>query len=294
MVQSIKNLKLAESEGWLSIIINFILFVLKYLAGIYTGSIALIADAWHTLSDSISSVMVIVGLKIAKKPADKEHPFGHGRSELISALLIGSFLAFIAYTFFMEGIHELQSKESVVYNTFAIIATIISILLKEGLAQYAFWVGKKTKSRSVKADGWHHRSDAISSIVILIGIFLGEYFWWIDAIMAMLVSAMILVVAFNIIKDAASTILGEEPSEEVISEIAKIANSTAKRNLHSHHYHIHNYINHKELTFHVLLPEKMSIADGHDLITNIEKEIQEQMDLETTIHIEPKKQGCKD
>ena len=294
MIQSTKNLKLAETEGWLSIGINLILFVLKFMAGSFTGSVALIADAWHTLSDSISSVFVIVGLKIAKKPADKEHPFGHGRSELISALLIGGFLAVIAYTFFMEGVDELKGKVAVHYNTFAIVATIISIILKEALAQYAFWIGKKTRSRSVSADGWHHRSDAISSVIILVGILLGRYLWWIDAILAMLVAAMILWVAISVIRDAASTILGEEPSEELVEEISKIANMTAKRNLHPHHFHIHNYINHKELTFHVLLPGKMTIADAHDVITEIENIILEELDLEATIHMEPKKQGCKD
>lgn len=294
MVQSTINSKLAESEGWLSIGINLILFALKFIAGSITGSIALTADAWHTLSDSISSVMVIIGIKISRKPADKEHPFGHGRSELISALLIGGFLAVIAYTFFMEGIAQFKTKEGVTYGTFAIVATVISIVLKEVLAQYAFWVGRKTKSKSVKADGWHHRSDAISSVVILIGIYLGKYFWWIDSLLAILVALLIFSVAISVIKDAASVILGEDPSNDLIKEISEICNKTAKRKLHAHHFHIHNYINHKELTFHVLLPGRMSIADAHDIITLIEEKLQDKLNLEATIHIEPKKQGCKD
>ncbi|MBN2167585.1 MAG: cation transporter [Marinilabiliaceae bacterium] len=294
MLQNAKNIKLAESEGWVSVFVNILLFVLKLFAGIFTGSIALIADAWHTLSDSLSSIIVIIGLKIAKKPADKEHPFGHGRSELISSLLIGGFLAVIAYTFFMEGVNQFKSKESVNYNTFAIVATIISIILKEALAQYAFWIGKKTKSKSVIADGWHHHSDAFSSVIILIGIFLGKYFWWIDALMAMIVTIMILWVAISIIRDASSTILGEEPSTEMMTEISKLANHTANRKLYAHHFHIHNYINHKELTFHVLMPGKMTITESHNIVTQIENKILNELGLVATIHIEPKKQGCND
>ena len=175
-----KKNRLAYIEGWLSIFTNIILFGLKYWAGIVTGSVAIIADAWHTLSDSISSVIVLIGIKISDKPADKEHPFGHGRAELIASMIIGVLLAIIAFNFVLESIEKLKDHESVVYGKLAIIVTIVSILSKEMLAQYAFWAGRKIKSPILKADGWHHRSDAISSILILIGIFIGKYFWWVD------------------------------------------------------------------------------------------------------------------
>ena len=185
--QNRTNTRLSIRAGWVSIFTNLALFGLKYWAGLVSGSVALIADAWHTLSDSISSVLVIGGVKLSQKPADKSHPFGHGRYELIATIIIGCLLIWVSYNFIVESVEKLQNKESASYGAFAIIATIISVISKEGLAQYSFYIGRKTNSRVVSADGWHHRSDAISSIVILVGIFIGRYFWWADGVLGILV-----------------------------------------------------------------------------------------------------------
>jgi len=279
--------KLAIREGWVSIVVNIILFGLKYWAGIVSGSVAIIADAWHTLSDSLSSIFVIVGIKISRKPADKEHPFGHGRSELVAAILIGALLAFVAFTFVVEGVSKLQTREPVTYGTVAIVVTIISILAKEGLAQYAFWVGHKANSQSVKADGWHHRSDAISSVVVLVGIFLGKYFWWIDGAMGILVALLIFKAAYDVIRDSASTILGETPVDELVAEISCKIKEIANREVYPHHFHLHNYITHKELTFHICLPPEMSINDAHQIANIIEQMVFSEYRFATTIHVEP-------
>ncbi|MFC2135505.1 cation diffusion facilitator family transporter, partial [Bacteroidota bacterium] len=155
--------KLSYTEGWLSIVVNILLFILKYWAGLVTGSIAIFADAWHTLSDSVSSIILIFGVKISVKSADRDHPFGHGRAENIAAIIIAILLMFIALNFVKESVEKLINRESVVFGTLSIIVIVISILGKEGLAQFAFWAGKRTGSQILKADGWHHRSDAISS-----------------------------------------------------------------------------------------------------------------------------------
>lgn len=111
--------KYINREGWFSIIGNILLFALKYWAGITTGSIALIADAWHTLTDSISSVIVLIGGKISRKPADNEHPFGHGRAEHIASLVIGILLAVIAIDFIINSIEKLTTQEHTKFGTFA-------------------------------------------------------------------------------------------------------------------------------------------------------------------------------
>ncbi len=180
--------KYINREGWMSIIGNILLFGLKYWAGIVTGSLALIADAWHTLSDSISSVIVLIGGRISRKPADDDHPFGHGRAEHISAIIIGVILAVIAFEFVVSAVGKFGKHEKTVFGTFAWVATIISIVVKEAMAQYAFWAAKKTNSTILKADGWHHRTDALSSVIILIGIAVGSYFWWTDAVLSFLVA----------------------------------------------------------------------------------------------------------
>jgi cation diffusion facilitator family transporter len=144
-----QNYKLGIIEGWVSGIGNVILFALKLWAGMVTGSIALIADAWHTLTDTLSSLIVLIGLKIASKPADEEHPYGHGRAELISSLVIGILLILIGFHFGMAGYEKLQSHEITNYGIIAIVVTIVSLLAKEGLAQYAFYLGRKTNIDSI-------------------------------------------------------------------------------------------------------------------------------------------------
>ena len=279
--------KLSYSEGWISIVVNVGLFALKYWAGIVTDSIAITADAWHTLSDSLTSLIVIIGVKISTKPADKEHPFGHGRAEWVASIIIGILLTLIAFNFFSESIQRLRSHESVQYGAIAIIVTVVSILMKEALAQYAIWAGKKTDSKAVKADAWHHRSDAVSSLIILIGIFFNRFFWWIDGILGIIVALLILYAAFDILKDSVSPILGKQPDEELVKQIKKLCLERTGEEVHAHHFHIHDYGGHAELTFHIRLNQEMTLEEAHDIATRIENSIKINLDIETTIHIDP-------
>jgi cation diffusion facilitator family transporter len=281
--------KYAYLEGWISIIINTLLFILKYWAGIVSSSIAIIADAWHTLSDSISSVIIIIGVKISNKPADREHPFGHGRAELIASVIIGVILALIGFDFFINSLEKIKNKEKAAYGAIAIIITIISIVSKELLAQYAFWAGKKTKLKSLKADAWHHRSDAISSVVVLAGIFLGKYYWWIDGALGIIVALLIFYAAYEILREGISPLIGETPDGELIDKIKKISNRVANKETDIHHVHIHTYGNHTEITFHIKLPKDYVFEKVHNIATEIETTIKEELGIEATIHMEPSK-----
>jgi cation diffusion facilitator family transporter len=274
-------------EGSISIVANIALFGLKFWAGIVSGSIALIADAWHTLSDSVSSVIVIVGAKLSAKKPDKQHPFGHGRWEQIAAIFIAFLLGVIAYGFIMDSIESFKSNETANFGTIAIVVTIVSVVVKEAMAQYAFFLGKKSGSSSVKADGWHHRTDALSSLVILGGIFLKDIFWWIDGAMGIIVSLMIFYAAYEIIKESIDKLLGEQPSDELIEQIKTIVENAYEKDLAPHHFHIHNYVNHQELTFHIKYDPHTEIEKAHAVATDIEEKIYRQLYIRSTIHIEP-------
>ena len=280
--------RLGNIEGWLSIAANILLFVLKYWAGVVTGSVAIIADAWHTLSDSFSSIIVLVGMKISSKPADKEHPFGHGRAELIASLFIGILLVVIAFNFIAESLHKLESHESVQYGTIAVVAMVASIAVKEGLAQYAIWAGKRTRSNTLKADGWHHRSDAISSVMILVGILLGKYFWWIDGVLGILVAGMIGWAAYGIIRDAVHPLMGEKPSTELIRSLQHVGIQTLGFDPKPHHIHIHRYGEHVELTFHINLDGALSLEEAHDYIVKLEHAVEQKLEMTATIHADPR------
>lgn len=281
--------KYIRQEGWISIILNLVLFGLKYWAGIVTGSLALIADAWHTLTDSISSVIVLIGGKISRKPADDDHPFGHGRAEHISAIIIGVLLAIIAFDFVIGAIEKFRTHEQTHYGTIAIVVTIVSIVLKEALAQYAFWAGRKINSSILRADGWHHRTDALSSVVILIGIIIGSQFWWTDAVLSFIVALMIGWASYEILSKDIQSLLGESPSPELLEAIQKTGESVSKEELHLHHIHLHNYGKHTEVSLHIKLNPDMPLHDAHEICSKVELALKKEFGYIATVHAEPVK-----
>ncbi len=282
-----KKKNIAYLQGWVSIVVNGILFAFKYWAGFVTGSLALMADAWHTLSDSLSSVIVLIGTKISSKPPDKEHPFGHGRAELIAAIIIGVILGLIGFEFARDSITRLVNRESVEFGSFAIWVTAVSIVVKESLAQFSFWASRKTENPSLKADGWHHRSDAISSLIILIGIFAGSYYWWIDGVLGLVVSGLLFYAAYEIIKEGTDPLLGEKPNKKLKADLKKIAKEASGMDTHLHHLHMHRYGAHIELTMHIKLPKDTTLEGAHKIADDIEIEIAKKLNIEATIHMEP-------
>lgn len=283
-----KKSKYMIIEGIVSVIINVLLFAFKYIVGMLTGSLSIMADAWHSLSDCISSIIVIIGGVFSKKPADKEHPFGHGRIELITSFIVGIMLVFIGYSFFSEAIKNILNKKTASFTIIAIVAMIVSIVVKELLAQYSLWGYRKSGSKSLYADAWHHRSDSITSIIILVGILVGKNLWWMDSVLSILVSLVIFYAAFNVIKSSIEPLIGEYPSEDIIKDINSIANELNINNDNSnlHHFHIHTYGDHTEITFHMRFPKDMTVEEAHDKVSVLEKSIRDKMNMESTIHIE--------
>lgn len=283
-----KKSKYMIIEGIVSVIINVLLFAFKYIVGMLTGSLSIMADAWHSLSDCISSIIVIIGGVFSKKPADKEHPFGHGRIELITSFIVGIMLVFIGYSFFSEAIKNILNKKTASFTIIAIVAMIVSIVVKELLAQYSLWGYRKSGSKSLYADAWHHRSDSITSIIILVGILVGKNLWWMDSVLSILVSLVIFYAAFDVIKSSIEPLIGEYPSEDIIKDINSIANELNINNDNSnlHHFHIHTYGDHTEITFHMRFPKDMTVEEAHDKVSILEKSIRDKMNMESTIHIE--------
>ena len=285
-----KAYRLAYIEGWSSIGLNTVIFVFKYWVGIATGSVAILADAWHTLSDSLTSVIVIIGTKASAKPADESHPFGHGRAELIASIIIGVMLLVVGFNFIMEAVQKLRNHETAAFGTTAAIVLAASIVLKEGMAQFSFWAGKKTRSRTLMADGWHHRSDAITSVIILIGIFFNKTYWWIDGVLGIAVALLICYAAFNILRESVNPLLGEAPDRMLALRIREISTQIIPDRINIHHIHIHRYGYHTELTLHIRLTGSMSLYEAHQIGTSLEGAIRTALDMETTIHFEPEEE----
>lgn len=285
--------------GYFSIAGNICLFVFKLWAGILTGSVALVADAWHTLSDSLSSLILLFGLYITYKPADKEHPYGHGRAEIIASLVLGLILVLISINFLYVSVTNIIARETVEYSLFAIVITAISIVVKEFMAQISFAAARNEKFNSLKADGLHHRSDALTSAVILAGIFFGTFLWWIDGALGIFVSLMILILAYQVIRDSISPLLGEKPDDEVLDRIREIGREIYVNDMHLHHFHIHRYGNHTELTFHIKLPGNINLVDANRITSVFIKRIKDDLNIFATIYIDaygeiPQKGGLPD
>ena len=278
--------KLAYIEGSGSIVLNTALFILKYWVGIATGSITIIADALHTLSDSLTSIVVIVGTKISSKPADGDHPFGHGRAESLASVIIGVLLFMVGLNFLWEAVQKLKHNQGAIFNVSAMVIFFISVITKEAMAQFSFWAYRKTHLHSLKADGWHHRSDAIASAIILISIFMGKNYWWIDGLFGIIVSILISYTAVEIIKEAAQPILGKKPDQDMMDKILKIAERYQFENIH--HIHQHSYGSHFEFTMHICLPDDMPLHEAHSIINAFLNDIRNALKIELTIHMEPR------
>ena len=274
-------------EGVVSILMNNALFALKFWAGMASGSIALIADAWHTLSDSISSIVVVAAAKLSSKKADKEHPFGHGRWEQIATLFIAFILGIIGFEFLKEAITGFRNRDEAQFGILAVVVTIISIVVKEGLAQYAFYIARNTGNESVKADGWHHRTDALSSAVVLAGILFAKRFWWIDSVLGAIIALMIFFTVYEIVKETVAKLLGEEPGQDLIEQITEEVKNGYRDDLKLHNFQIHNYIVQRELTLHIRLNKELSIDTGHQIADDIENRIMRKFGIHATIHVEP-------
>jgi cation diffusion facilitator family transporter len=274
-------------EGWASVILNTALFGVKYWAGTRFGSVAMIADAWHTLSDTLTSVVVIIGFFIASRPADRGHPFGHGRAEPIGAVIIAALLAVVAVNFLTQSIDRLRNAQAAAFGLPAIIIFLVSVALKEALARFSYWAGRKINSPSLKADGWHHRSDAIASGLIVVGALFGARFWWVDGVMGILISLLILYATFDILKSAAASLLGTKPTPELEGRLRTLIAATSPSATNFHHLHMHAYGEHSELTFHLNFPPEMPLHEAHLHASQVEDAIRREMQAEATIHIEP-------
>lgn len=290
----LKNSNVRAKYGYLeatvSIIGNIVLFLLKLALGIYINSIALIADGVHSLSDVATSGLVIFGFRIAKKQPDKEHPFGHGRVEYISTLIIAILLIIVGFEFILQSAGRIINIENITHQEYAVIISVVvllSALLKELMAKYSFLISKKINSDTLKADAWHHRSDAISSIGVAIGIICARYgFPILDPIFGFFVSIIIIYVGISLIKTSSNFLIGTNIDNETHQKIIKIVKSM-KFIKDIHKVYLHDYGTSKVLTLHAEIDPDLSIEKAHEIANKIEQKIQNVTNFSTVIHLEP-------
>ena len=218
---------IATKVSMVSIIGNILLSVLKFLAGIIAHSGAMVSDAVHSASDVCSSVVVIIGVRISAKESDEDHPYGHERMECVAAIVLAMILIFTGLGIGISAVQDIfmiRDEEPVMPGVLALIAAVVSILVKEGMYQYTRYYAKKIDSSALLADAWHHRSDALSSIGALIGIGGARLgFVVLDPIASLVICVFIAKAAYDIFKDAVDKMVDHSCDEETQKAIYECA-----------------------------------------------------------------------
>lgn len=283
--------KVGVLEGWVSVLGNFILFAIKFAFGLAASSIALIADAFHTLSDVATSAVVIFGFKVSQKPADREHPFGHGRAETIATLTIAILMAVVAFEFGKGAVERLLSGENAMDVT-AINWLFIGVITataagKAWMAWFAYQLGDLIDSDALRGDAVHHKSDVYTTVLViaaLIGAWLG--FPVLDGIMGIGVALMILHSAYEIARDAIDDLLGRPATPEEIQRIADLAMEVpGARDVHD--VIVHRYGDQRFISLHVEIDEETSPPIAHSIADNVERKLQHELNAQVVTHMDP-------
>ena len=274
--------------GALGICLNIFLFVFKYFAGVLSGSIAITADAFNNLSDAGSSIVTLIGFKMADKKPDLEHPFGHGRIEYISGFIVSIVIILMGLELFKSSVSKITNPENIDSSIVIILILVISILVKIYMYLYNKKISKKIDSAAMKATALDSLSDSVATLVVLISIFIYKLTGLnIDGISGILVSIFILFSGYNAAKETISPLLGNKPDKEFIDEIIKIVMSH-KEITGVHDLIVHDYGPVRVIvSLHAEVPGHSDIFEIHDCIDRIENELNEKLKCESVIHMDP-------
>jgi cation diffusion facilitator family transporter len=278
-------------------LVDLLLLVLKFLSGFLGHSAAMIAEAVHSLSDFIVDIIILIFVRIANKPKDKGHDFGHGKFETLATAIIGTLLLFVGFGILYNGCSKIydaiMGKPLHAPGMIAFIVAVISIVLKEVLYQYTIFFGKKYNSQATVANAWHHRSDAFSSIGTAVGIggaiLLGNKWRVLDPIAAVVVSVLIIKAALSLLKPCMGQLLEKSLSEDIEKRIVDATLSFPGVSK-PHDLRTRQIGNSYAIDLHVLMDGNLSLTEAHNTATAIENKLKDMFGKSTyvSIHVEPK------
>ncbi|MCY6960149.1 cation diffusion facilitator family transporter [Clostridium brassicae] len=284
--------KVRDSYGYLGgivgIIVNLILFLIKLSIGLFVKSIAVTADAFNNLSDVLSSVITIAGFKLASKPADEEHPFGHGRIEYISGLIVAFMVLMVGVEFTKSSFNKIMNPEKINFQLIPFILLLISVGAKIWLSKFNKYIGEKINSSALQASSLDALTDVISSSTVAFSLLLSKWISFpIDGYVGIVISLFILYSGYSLIKDTINPLLGEAPDPELVEELK---NEVLKYEniIGVHDLIIHNYGPGRRMaSIHAEVPYDISIVKIHEIIDKAENEISKNLDLFLVIHMDP-------
>ncbi len=280
--------KIGYLAGILGVVVNLLLTIIKITIGLMISSIGVVADGVNNMADSASSVVTLVGFKISGMPADKEHPYGHGRVEYISALIVAFMVILVGVQFIRSSVERILEPVAVQFETVSFAILTVSILFKVWLALFNKNLGDKINSQGLKATSADAMGDVLITSVVVLSIFFGQFTDFpIDGVVGVLVSLFIIYAGYNLVKDTVSPLIGEAPSDELIQSVYKDV-MDYEYITGAHDLLIHSYGAGRTMaTVDVEFPATMDVVTIHDVIDRAEREMGEKYNMTLVIHMDP-------
>ncbi len=281
--------KMMKSVTYRGMCINILLSIIKVISGVIVGSMALVADGMHSLSDLLTDIVVLITYKAASRPPDFSHPYGHGKIETIGSVIIALVLFIIGAGIGWSAISSLLRHQVAYPGPMVILIAFISVVAKEALFRVTKKVAIKINSTAAYANAWHHRSDALSSLAVIIGSIVSLFgYGYSDQIAGLVVGIMVAAVAVNILFDAFKELTEHALDEKMISKIREILNENENIN-HWHKLRTRKIGAQLFVDMHILVDPALSVLESHNITIQIEQKIQEAIrrPINILIHIEP-------
>jgi cation diffusion facilitator family transporter len=290
MQETAKNYYLLSRKiSWVGILVNLALSIVKFIIGLVSNSVAIIADAFHSLSDIVTTAAAIISLKFSAKPADKKHPFGHGRLEDVGGLFIAFILGVIGFGFFYNSVSRLFKPESVNISELIIVIVTITAVVKLILGVFTHSKSLKIGSDILYTDAMHHYSDFFTSLVIALGsLFTAKGLIYIDSCLGILVAIVIIIWSFKLGKQFVDNLIGRQASPEIIAKIKTIASAPSEVK-GVNQVNVHRYGRLNIISLHIILDGELRLRDAHQIADWVEKSIKEKGLGNSIVHVDPLK-----
>ncbi|MBB2181656.1 cation transporter [Lachnospiraceae bacterium MD1] len=290
--KDVENSTVRTSYGILAsivgIICNLILFGIKITVGLIMNSISVMADAFNNLSDAASSIISFIGVKLAERPADKEHPFGHGRFEYIAALAVSFLILQVGFSLFQSSFSKVLHPEDIKFNIVSVVILCVSVVIKIWLMFFNRKLGKRIKSSVMLATAADSLGDVtVTTATIISAIIAGITGLKIDGYVGLIVSIFVMLAGFRIAKETLEPLLGQAVEREMYQRITNMVESY-EGIVGSHDLIIHNYgPTHHMATIHAEVPNNLNFEIAHETIDQIERDVLEKLDIFLVIHMDP-------
>ena len=287
--------KAGRNATLLGLFVNAFLILLKFIAGIFGDSQALIADAVHSVSDLFTDAVVLFGIKIGRKPPDKEHHFGHARIETLASAIVGLALIGTAVYLGIEAALNIHRHTEHHPTGIALLGAGVSIALKEALYRYTVLIGRRLKSQLIVANAWHHRSDALSSVAVLLGVAgtLIRPSWHIlDALAALIVSFFIIKVGIDILRKTLREFTDTAPRPEIIEKLMQLSR-TVEGVMDAHDLRVRTSGGFYQAEIHIVVDGQLTVVEGHRIAKTVEHCLAAEMDEldRVIVHVDPLEEG---